>query len=241
MANIIKPSNIQAAVSAALSVLVVFVLFAGCSSKSVPPGILVVSAAESIPISVQVLEATIKENTEEQIKGQIAPQLTILQNMHKKMEEARKAEQQKVAEQKREQEEKRRQTRGGSTTTVIKVTNEEIKLLEKLVMAEAGGEPYKGQVAVANVVINRVLSKKFPNTVKGVIYQKGQFSPVSSGSIHKKTPSASVKKAVQQALSGTWVVDRNVLYFMTPEAAARTGIGKKHKLATKIGNHNFYY
>lgn len=107
-------------------------------------------------------------------------------------------------------------------------------LLANLIYCEAGGEPYAGQVAVGAVVINRVLSSRFPDTVVGVIYQKRQFSPVGSGRLdlalakNKATPSC--YKAADEAMSGLSNVG-NCVFFRTP-IEGLTGIS--------IGGHIFY-
>lgn len=107
-------------------------------------------------------------------------------------------------------------------------------LLAVLIYCEAGGEPYEGQVAVGSVVINRVLSSVYPDTVTGVIYQKYQFSPVGSGrlayylSIGKTTQSC--YNAADAAMSGMTNVG-NCLHFRTP-IPGLTGI--------QIGGHIFY-
>ena len=76
-----------------------------------------------------------------------------------------------------------------------------LNLLSKLVYAEARGEPYKGQVAVAAVVLNRVANSSFPNTISGVIYESGAFSVVDDGQINL-TPDSTAIKAAQDALNG---------------------------------------
>ncbi len=107
-------------------------------------------------------------------------------------------------------------------------------LLANLIYCEAGGEPYEGQLAVGSVVINRVLSEKFPDSVVGVIYQNRQFSPVASGrlglalSANKATPSC--YKAADEAMMGVTNVG-NCVYFRTP-VEGLTGI--------TIGGHVFY-
>lgn len=107
-------------------------------------------------------------------------------------------------------------------------------LLANLIYCEAGGEPYEGQVAVGAVVVNRMLSSKFPDTLVGVIYQKRQFAPVASGrlelalSVNKATPSC--YKAADEAMSGKTNVG-NCLFFRTP-IPGLTGIN--------IGGHVFY-
>jgi len=83
----------------------------------------------------------------------------------------------------------------------ISYTEKELDLLSRLISAEAQGEPYTAQVAVGAVVINRVLSPKFPNTIKGVIYQKGQFGPVRNGYINRPAASSSIS-AAKEALYG---------------------------------------
>ena len=107
-------------------------------------------------------------------------------------------------------------------------------LLANLIYCEAGGEPYAGQVAVGAVVINRVLSAVFPNTVTGVIYQNKQFSPVASGrlalALAENRATAACYKAADEAMAGQTNVG-NCVFFRTP-IEGLTGI--------KIGGHIFY-
>lgn len=108
------------------------------------------------------------------------------------------------------------------------------KLLANLIYCEAGGEPYEGQVAVGSVVINRVLSAKFPNTVLGVIYQNKQFSPVASGrlalALEADKATDACYRAADEAMSGVTNVG-NCVFFRTP-IPGLTGIS--------IGGHIFY-
>lgn len=87
-----------------------------------------------------------------------------------------------------------------------------LNLLSKLVYSEARGEPYKGQVAVAAVVLNRVASPSFPNSISGVIYQSGSFDAVADGQINL-TPDSNAKKAAQDALNGWDPTSRLYLLF----------------------------
>ena len=116
------------------------------------------------------------------------------------------------------------------------LTSQEKDLMARLVHAEAKGEPYKGKVAVAVVVLNRVDSDKFPNTVTKVINAKGQFSPVANGSI-KKPASAESKKAVNEAIvlqhKGT-----KATFFYNPDKTNDKWI-KSLPVLAKIGNHTF--
>lgn len=108
-------------------------------------------------------------------------------------------------------------------------------LLANLIYCEAGGEPYNGQVAVGSVVINRVLSSVYPDTVVGVIYQSGQFSPVASGrlalALAEGRATASCYQAADAVMSGATNVG-NCVYFRTPVE----GVTPKYT----IGGHIFY-
>lgn len=108
------------------------------------------------------------------------------------------------------------------------------KLLANIIYCEAGAEPYAGKLAVGAVVINRVLSSKYPDTVVGVIYQKSQFSPVASGryelALAVDKANADCYKAAEEAMSGVTNVG-SCLYFRTP-VDGLTGIA--------IGGHIFY-
>ncbi len=110
------------------------------------------------------------------------------------------------------------------------------RLLAKLVYAEARGESYKGQVAVAAVVLNRVASASFPNTISGVIYQSGAFSCVSNGSINN-TPDNSAIRAARDALNG-WDPTGGCLYYYNPKATSDKWI-RTRTVKTVIGNHTF--
>jgi len=94
-------------------------------------------------------------------------------------------------------------------------------LLERLVMAEAGAEPYAGQVAVAVVILNRTESGQFPTTVRNVILQKGQFESVSNGLIYNETPTTSVVKAVNEALTEDRSKGAGSLFFYNPSKMAK--------------------
>ena len=108
-------------------------------------------------------------------------------------------------------------------------------LLANLIYCEAGGEPYNGQVAVGAVVMNRVLSSVFPNTVTGVIYQSRPFSPVASGrlalALAEGKATASCYQAADEAMKGSTNVG-NCVYFRTPVE----GVTPKYR----IGGHIFY-
>jgi len=110
------------------------------------------------------------------------------------------------------------------------------KLLAQLVHAEAKGEPFEGKVKVAKVILNRVKSPNFPDSIKEVIMQPGQFTPVQTGAIHN-TPVDSDYQAVDKAVS-TMNEDDGSLYFYNPDIAKSTWLQSKPTTEV-IGNHVF--
>ena len=111
-----------------------------------------------------------------------------------------------------------------------------LNLLSRVVYSEARGEPYKGQVAVAAVVLNRVASPSFPNTISGVVYQSGSFDAVSDGQINL-TPDATARKAAQDALNG-WDPTSGCIYYFNPATATSKWIWSRPQVI-KIGKHIF--
>ncbi len=119
--------------------------------------------------------------------------------------------------------------------------HDEVYWLSKIIHAEAEGESEKGLIAVGNVVLNRVASKLFPNTIYGVIFDKKggvQFEPVINGSIYK-TPSHASISAAKKALSGVNTAGKS-LYFLNPRIAQSSWIVKNRTFYKTIGNHDFY-
>ena len=114
--------------------------------------------------------------------------------------------------------------------------------LSRIISAEAKGESLKGQIAVGNVVLNRVRSKSYPNTIYGVIFDRKhgtQFSPVSFGTIYQK-PTASAIIAAKICLEG-YTISNDILFFMNPKIATNNWISQNRPYAFTIGNHKFYY
>jgi N-acetylmuramoyl-L-alanine amidase len=116
------------------------------------------------------------------------------------------------------------------------VTASEKDLLARLVRAEAESEPYAGKVAVATVVFNRVESSQFPNTINGVIYQSGQFSPVSNGSINRPA-TAEDRRAVEEAIAFRGQGSGS-LFFYNPAIATSRWLDSRQTTIV-IGNHVF--
>lgn len=123
-----------------------------------------------------------------------------------------------------------------SSSSSSSTNSSDLNLLSRLVYGEARGEPYTGQVAVAAVVLNRVKSSSFPNTVAGVIYQNGAFNVVSDGQINL-TPNSTAKKAAQDALNG-WDPSYGAIYYFNPNTATNKWIWSR-PLTVTIGKHRF--
>lgn len=129
-------------------------------------------------------------------------------------------------------------TRGNTKPETV--SDSDLELLAKLITAEAGDEPYDGQVAVGAVVLNRIKSGEFPTTIREVIYQPGQFSSLPK--LPTITPSESCINAAREALNGA-DPSRGALYFYNPETCSPEGLQffstANLRLTVRIGNHLF--
>lgn len=115
-----------------------------------------------------------------------------------------------------------------TTTASTSHSESDLQLLAGLIQTEAGGESYAGKVAVGQVVMNRVKSDLFPNSVAGVIYQQNQFAA-------PKTPSAEAIKAAREAMNSA---GNDMLFFYNP-ATATVNLAAYHTVVKTIGNHVF--
>lgn len=119
--------------------------------------------------------------------------------------------------------------------------SDEVLWLARIIHAEASGEPFNGKIAVGNVVLNRVASPQYPNTIYGVIFDRKhgtQFSPVSFGTIYN-TPSAESVIAAKICLEG-YTLSEKALFFMNPRLATTSWIAQNRPFLFRIGNHYFY-
>lgn len=124
-------------------------------------------------------------------------------------------------------------------TPTLKMTKAELDLFARLLFAEAQGEPYQGKVAVAAVIINRIQSSQFPNTLNGVVYQKYAFESVASGYIWKIQPDASVYQAANEALKGSDPTN-GAIYFYNPDKVSNPNNWIwSRKVTLRIGDHVF--
>lgn len=127
-------------------------------------------------------------------------------------------------------------TSSSTSSSSSATSSSNLNLLARLVYGEARGEPYTGQVAVAAVVLNRVKSSSFPNTISGVIYQAGAFSVVNDGQINL-TPNTTAYNAARDALNG-WDPSYGSIYYFNPNTATNAWIWSRPHVVT-IGNHRF--
>ncbi len=119
---------------------------------------------------------------------------------------------------------------------VGKYSSADVQLLARLIYGEARGESYTGQVAVGAVVLNRIKSSSFPNTISAVIYQPYAFTAVADGQINY-TPNSTAYSAAKDAING-WDPTGGAIYYYNPRTATSAWIYSR-KVTTTIGNHVF--
>ncbi len=125
---------------------------------------------------------------------------------------------------------------GGAQGKSNALSSSDLYLLARTIYAEGRGEPYTGQVAIGAVVMNRIRSSQFPNTVAGVVYQKHAFTAVSDGQINL-TPNETAMKAARDAMNG-WDPTGGALYYYNPAVATSSWIFDRQTV-TVIGKHVF--
>lgn len=161
---------------------------------------------DSKNIKIEELQDNIN-NTQQELEN-AQQELDNSENRVKQLEEDKEAIEQELNTKSRKLE----QFEAILSSSVIKLTLDELDLFFRLVEAEAGNEDMTGKIAVANVVINRVKDTRFPDTVRDVIYQPYQFEPTINGHINK-TAKADSKEAVLRALKGEQVVGSDTISF----------------------------
>lgn len=127
-------------------------------------------------------------------------------------------------------------TSGSNNSNSATSNNTDLNLLSRVVYGEARGEPYKGMVAVAASVLNRVADSRFPNTIAGVVYQAGAYTCVSNGQINLE-PDETARKAAQDAING-WDPTSGCIYYFNPDTATSSWIWSRPQVLT-IGKHIF--
>lgn len=119
--------------------------------------------------------------------------------------------------------------------------NDEVLWLARIIHAESSGEPLLGKIAVGNVVLNRVKSREYPNTIYGVIFDRKygvQFSPILNGTIYN-TPSYESTLAAKICLEG-FDISEGALFFLHPEISSSSWIPKNREYLFSVSNHDFY-
>jgi N-acetylmuramoyl-L-alanine amidase len=119
---------------------------------------------------------------------------------------------------------------------------DEVFWLARIIHAESRGEPLLGQIAVGSVVMNRVKSNYYPNTIYGVIFDRKygvQFSPVLDGSIYN-TPGYTSTLAAKICLEG-YDVTGGAFFFLAPDLATSSWIPRTREYAFTVGGHDFYF
>lgn len=119
-----------------------------------------------------------------------------------------------------------------------KYSEQDLQLMANAVYGEARGEPYEGQVAVAAVILNRLESPDFPNSISGIIFQPRAFTAVADGQIWLE-PNEQAKRAVLDAMNG-WDPSENALYYFNPATATSGWIWSRPQIK-QIGDHIFCY
>lgn len=130
-------------------------------------------------------------------------------------------------------------TKKEEATTVIEINKEDRELLYKLVEAESGADSLNGRIAVANVIINRVRSKNFPNTIHSVMYQKYQFEPVYNSTVYNMKPTKLTIEAVNKALAGQEVVPENCYFFWGTYLDKNNSMWNDYNIITTYGDNVF--
>lgn len=128
------------------------------------------------------------------------------------------------------------QSQNKGTNTPSGFSQNDIQLMANAVYGEARGEPYEGQVAVAAVILNRLNSSSFPNTISGVIFEPRAFTAVADGQIWL-TPNEKAKEAVLDAING-WDPTSSALYYFNPDTATSAWIWTRPQIK-QIGKHIF--
>lgn len=129
-------------------------------------------------------------------------------------------------------------TKNETTQLPAKYTEKDLQMMANAVYGEARGEPYEGQVAVAAVILNRLESSEFPNSISDIIFQPRAFTAVADGQIWLE-PNERAKQAVLDAING-WDPSENALYYFNPKTATSSWIWSRPQIK-QIGEHIFCY
>ena len=188
-------------------------------------------------------EKAAKEAAEKKAAKEAAEKKAAEEKAAKEAAEKEAAEK-KAAEEKaaKEAAEKKAAEEKASSTNSSKYSNKEIEILERIVEAEATGEDVKSKILVANVVLNRVKHKRFPNSIEGVVFQNKQFSPIRDGRYYSVSVTSSTKEAVERAIEGE-DYSQGALYFAARKRANKKSMRWFDKNLDNLfayGGHEFF-
>lgn len=187
------------------------------------------TSAEETTVDVTTVDVTTTDITQcELIKTEVAEAVTSIQTGEENVETEVPAEETELEPEVVEEE----------NEDILKLEYNDYNVLLKIVEAEAGGEDIIGKIMVANVILNRVNSDRFPNNVTDVVYQKSQFSPISDGRINTVSISQETLEAVERALNGE--DHSNGAYYFRSVRCNSTWFDNKLTRVTEHGNHIFY-
>lgn len=157
-----------------------------------------------------------------------------------KLQKSSEETKQKNSEGIKEKEEKKQEE---TTSTIPQAScgysKAEINQLEKICWAEAQGEDHEGKVAVIAVILNRIKSEGFPNSVAGVIFKPGAFAPVSNGQFYRAKPNEETRKAVMAAINGCDPTNGCTYFYNASKVRPGNYVLKNVKVEKKIGRHSF--
>ncbi|MFA9463356.1 MAG: cell wall hydrolase [Velocimicrobium sp.] len=175
------------------------------------------------------------EETEENAQIQLAEEAKEQQEL---MEESAQAMQLELAEEIASNEKEKREIEESK----IYLSKADTEILLRIVEAEATGEDIEGKMLVANVILNRVNSKKFPDTIEKVVFAKRQFSPIRDGRYYKVSITKDTKEAVSRVLNGE-DQSSGAVYFMSRKKASAKNVSWFDNHLTKVtkhGTHEFF-
>lgn len=179
----------------------------------------------------------LKQDTREKLESE----RTVRERVGQAQKEIR-VQQVKDAAEKAAEEVKRKEEEARKAALRIPYSEEDYQVMLKIVQAEAGGCDNKGKILVANVIMNRVRSREFPDSITGVVYERSQFSPVSDGSINQVHVTQDTVQCVNRALEGE-DYSQGALYFMNRKASYRNNVTWFDRSLTFLfshGGHEFF-
>jgi len=197
--------------------------------------------AQQLAGNLLVKEVIQKQELEEESQARIKlinTQIAMEAEAKRQAEEAAK----KAEEEKKAAEEAARKAEEEKAVNAMSVSQDDYQVMLRIVQAEAGVCDDKGKILVANVILNRVKSGKFPDTVRGVVYSPSQFSPVSNGRINTVKVTDDTTQCVDRALSGEDYSD-GALYFMNrrgSKSGAVRWFDSRLTYLFQYGNHEFF-